>query len=68
MDANFLVELIKSLGFPVVMCCLLFWKLDKSDTAHKEEQEKMAEAVNNNTVALTRLADAMNGGKENGQA
>lgn len=66
MDANFWVELVRSVGFPIVMCGALFWKMNKSDEEHKAEQEKMAEALNNNTVALTRLADKMEGDAKNG--
>ena len=58
---NIVVNIVQSLGFPIVMCLALFWKLDKSDTQHKEEQEKMAEALNNNTTALTRLLDILKG-------
>lgn len=67
--ANVIVDIVQSLGFPIVMCGALFWKMDKSDTQHKEEQEKMADAVNNNTTALTRLLDvlSMKGDSNNGQ-
>lgn len=57
MDANTIIQLVGSLGFPVVMCGALFWRMVKSDEQHKAEMDKLSEALNNNTVALTKLSD-----------
>lgn len=56
MDLNAFTTLIGSLGFPIVMCLLLFYRMDKQDENHKIEMEKITEALNNNTQALTSLA------------
>lgn len=61
MDANTIMQLISTLGFPIVCCVALFWRMIKSEESHKEEMNKMAEAVNNNTLALTKLMDAIGG-------
>ena len=57
MDANTIIQLVGSLGFPVVMCGALFWRTVKSDEQHKAEMDKLSEAINNNTIALTKLSD-----------
>ena len=57
MDANTIIQLVGSLGFPIVMCGALFWRMVKSDEQHKEEMDKLSEALNNNTIALTKLSD-----------
>lgn len=59
MDVNSLIQLIGSLGFPVVACGALFWRMIKSDEQHKEEMNKMSEALNNNTSALIKLTDKL---------
>ena len=59
MDANTIIQLVGSLGFPIVMCGALFWRTVKSDEQHKEEMDKLSEAINNNTVALTKLSDKL---------
>lgn len=59
MDTNAISQLIGSLGFPIVMCGLLFWKMDKDDKAHKEETEKLTKAIENNTIALTKISDKL---------
>lgn len=56
MDLNAFTTLIGSLGFPIVMCLLLYYRMDKQDENHKSEMEKITEALNNNTQALTALA------------
>ena len=62
MDANTIIQLVGSLGFPIVMCGALFWRTVKSDEQHKEEMDKLSEALNNNTIALTKLSDNLDKG------
>lgn len=61
MDVNTLIQLVSSLGFPIVCCGALFWKIVKTDEQHKEEMDKVTEALNNNTIALTKLSDKLRG-------
>ena len=60
MDLNAFTTLIGSLGFPIVMCLLLYYRMDKQDENHKSEMDKITEALNNNTQALTALATKIN--------
>lgn len=62
MDANSIIQLIGSLGFPIVACGALFWRMIKSDEQHKEEMAKMSEALNNNTSALVKLTEKLEKG------
>lgn len=57
MDANTIIQLVGSLGFPIVMCGALYWRMLKSDEQHKAEMDKLSEVLNNNTIALTKLSD-----------
>lgn len=57
MDFSTVAQLIGSLGFPIVACCALFYRMNVQDEAHKEEVGKLTEAINNNTTALTRLVE-----------
>lgn len=59
MDYNVLAQLVGTLGFPIVCCGALFWRMNKTDDQHKEEMNKISEAVNNNTIALTKLAEKL---------
>lgn len=59
MDVNSLIQLVGSLGFPIVACGALFWHMVKSGEQHKEEMNKMSEALNNNTSALLKLTERL---------
>lgn len=59
MDVNSIIQLVGSLGFPIVSCGALFWRMVKSDEQHKEEMSKMSEALNNNTNALVKLTERL---------
>lgn len=55
MDIATLTTLIGSLGFPIVCCIALFWYMTKNMEQHKEEMNKMSEAINNNTNVMNQL-------------
>jgi hypothetical protein len=59
MELGTITQLISSLGFPIVVAGAMFWKMNKQDEDHKAEMNKLAEAINNNTIALTQLSDKL---------
>lgn len=61
MDFSTVIQAIGSLGFPIVACCALYYANLKSEEQHKEEQENIVEALNNNTIALTKLSERIGG-------
>lgn len=75
MDANVIITMIGSLGFPIVACIFIALFFNKTQenyrqdikemqATHKQETDKMTEALNNNTLALQRLVDKMEGDKD----
>ena len=63
MDVNTIIQLVTTLGFPIVCCVALFWRMIKSDENHKEEMDKLSEALNNNTLAINKLNERLNHGE-----
>lgn len=61
MDYANIVQLIGSLGFPIVACCVLFYEMEKQNERHKEEMDKLTESLNNNTLALSKLTAKLGG-------
>ena len=68
------VQLISSVGFPIVACLGMGWyvkyqtdsyreEVKDMQKEHKEEIQKMSDALNNNTAALQRLCDKLDGGE-----
>lgn len=59
-----IVQVVQSVGFPIVCCGALFWYMIKQRDVHKDEMDKMTTAINNNTQVLTQII-TMLGGKDN---
>lgn len=68
MDPNTITTLIGSVGFPIVACIAMGWyvkyqtdqnnkEVENMRKEHKEEVQKMTEAINNNTIAMQKLVD-----------
>lgn len=55
MDWSGVLQFIQNVGFPIACVLIMFKQLDEERTAHKEEVQKMTEALNNNTQILTAL-------------
>lgn len=59
MDINAITQIIGSLGFPVAVCLICFWYINKQEEAHKSEVSKLTDAINNNTLIMQRLCDKL---------
>jgi hypothetical protein len=62
MDIATLSQAIGSIGFPIIMCILMYERLNKQSVEHKEEMTKITESLNNNTLALQKLSDKLDKG------
>lgn len=61
MDA--FVQIVSTVGFPIAVCLLCFWYIREIQTEHKAETAKLADAINNNTLVMTKLVDRLEGTK-----
>lgn len=70
MDANVIITMVGSLGFPIVACifmAIFFNKVNENyrqdikelSANHKEEMSKVTEAINNNNSLLERVLDKL---------
>lgn len=71
-DFSAISELISTVGFPIVCFLMCGWyvkyredknddKISKIVDTHNEESKRLADAVNNNTLALQKLTDKLGG-------
>lgn len=60
MDINAIISLIGSLGFPIVACIYLAKTGEKQTEAHKEEMDKVSEAINEMRLAIVALTEKLN--------
>lgn len=59
MDLASIIGYIANLGFPSIICVILFWKMDKQDEYYKASIHDLSEALNNNTLAIEKLTERM---------
>lgn len=64
MDYQSIAGLISSVGFPIAACCAIFWQMNKQTEQHKQEMDKMTEALTNNTAAVVELSTLIKRGDE----
>ena len=64
MDIATITTLIGSLGFPIVCCFVMWWYINKTSEQHKEEMDKMSEAINNNTNVMNQLIAELRKGEK----
>ena len=61
MDLNTIAQFVSQLGFPIAVCLLCFWYINKREEQHKDEVSELAKAINNNTVVMQSLVDKIEG-------
>lgn len=59
MEFQDVLTAISTVGFPIVACAAMFWLNYRTAQDHKEESEKMNQALDNNTLALQKLIDTV---------
>ncbi len=70
MDIKVLLDAVSVVGFPIVMCLIFIYyvkyltdknaeQIDKLQDQHRQETSELTKAVENNTLALTRLLDKL---------
>lgn len=50
-----IVQMISSVGFPIVACLILGYLLHEEKKDHKQEILTLTEAINSNTLVMTEL-------------
>lgn len=59
MEATSIIEIISTVGFPIACCIAMFVQQNKMSENHKNEMLEMKNAIDNNTIALTKLIEKL---------
>ena len=70
MDIQGVTSLITTVGFPIAVCLICFWYIkrqdekhqnenEKRDEIHKQEIDKLTDALHNNTIVMQKLVDRL---------
>lgn len=54
-DLNFITTLISQIGFPIVMCLILFWFINKQEERYATQLQNMQDTIDANTAAIRCL-------------
>lgn len=54
-DINVIIQAISTVGFPIVMCGIMFWFLNKEQENHKAEMLSLKEVIAENNTVLVGL-------------
>lgn len=55
MDIDNIITIISNVGFPVGMCLLLFFYMEKQNERHQQETDKINDTLKDNTKVLSEL-------------
>lgn len=72
MDTASILQIVSTVGFPIVACGGMAWYVKymtdkereeriKMNEQHKQEMAEVTTALNNNTLALQKLCDKLDG-------
>lgn len=61
MDMVAFSQIISNVGFPIACVCAMFYMWNKEREDHKAETNKLTEAINNNTIVMTKLIEKFEG-------
>ena len=54
-DINVIIQAISTVGFPIVMCGIMFWFLNKEQENHKAEMLDLKDVISENNKVLEGL-------------
>ena len=57
MSITEIANMVSSIGFPIVMCLLIFKKMDEQDKRYQEQVRVMTDSLNKNTEAINLLKE-----------
>lgn len=59
MDVAAIIQLVETMGFPVVVCLCMMYYIKYLNDQHKNEMDKISDALNNNTIVMNKILDRL---------
>lgn len=56
-----IISIIQSFGFPIAVCVICFWYINKINDDHKSEVNALTDAIHEMRVVLQQLMDKLGG-------
>ena len=61
---NDTVTAISTVGFPIVMCIMIFYYMERESDSHKQEVDGLKDVLTELKISITQLTDKLGGGNE----
>lgn len=55
------ITVVQNLGIPMACLIATFWLWNKERDEHRESENRMIDAIHNNTLVMQRLVDKLDG-------
>ena len=52
---DIIIQAVSTVGFPIAMCVLMFWFLNKEQQTHKDEMNEMKDVIARNNEVLASI-------------
>ena len=59
MDLPLIVDFIQNTATPLICLVGMFYLLEENNKSHKEQENKMVDAITNNTLVVQKLSDKL---------
>lgn len=57
-----IINLLQNVAFPIAACCAMGWYVVRQDDKHTVETDALRTALENNTIAVTKLMERLDDG------
>ena len=57
MEVDVFSQVISNLGFPIACVVAMFWMWNSERESHMSEMKEITQAIQNNTLAITKLTE-----------
>lgn len=57
------ITAVSTVGFPIVMCILIFYYMEKESESHKQEVDGLKGVLTDLKISITQLTDKIGGEK-----
>lgn len=52
---DIIIQAVSTVGFPIAMCVLMFWFLNKEQQTHKDEMNELKDVIARNNEVLASI-------------
>lgn len=59
MDANSIIQVISTVGFPIAMCLMMAWYIKTINQSYRDDIKSIQKSIDNNTAVIEKLSERL---------